>query len=344
MSPGTRPPRVGLLWRNEWDPPETDTVVAENCKLRGVFAAFRDLGVVAEPAVYTDKWTAELREQLLTLDGVLVWVNPVEQGLNRTKLDALLREVADTGVWVSAHPDVIMRMATKRVLFDTREMSWGTETRLYFSPAELRDGLTSLDGGARVFKQQRGMGGHGVWKIERDPNDDDLLWAEEAIRGATRSQLSVDAFVARCEPYFERDGTIVEQPFQTRINEGMIRVYLTHDRVVGFAHQYPAGLRPESSGAPPPGKKFETATVPAYSRLRETMESQWVPQMQQLLDLDTVRLPVIWDADFLHGPKTATGDDTYVLCEINASSTFAFPEHAMPTVAEAALARIAERS
>jgi hypothetical protein len=65
-----------------------------------------------------------------------------------------------------------------------------------------------------------------------------------------------------------------------------------------------------------------------------------VPQLQQILGLETPRLPVIWDADFLYGPKTASGEDTYVLCEINASSTFAFPEHAMPSVAEAALARI----
>jgi hypothetical protein len=74
------------------------------------------------------------------------------------------------------------------------------------------------------------------------------------------------------------------------------------------------------------------------------MESEWVPQLQQLLGLDTHALPVIWDADFLYGPKTASGEDTYVLCEINASSTFAFPEHAMPTVAEAALDRIGARS
>jgi glutathione synthase/RimK-type ligase-like ATP-grasp enzyme len=34
----------------------------------------------------------------------------------------------------------------------------------------------------------------------------------------------------------------------------------------------------------------------------------------------------------------------YVLCEINASSTFAFPEHAMRAVAQAAIDRICERS
>ena len=52
---------------------------------------------------------------------------------------------------------------------------------------------------------------------------------------------------------------------------------------------------------------------------------------------------MIWDANFFYGPKDGAGRDTYVLCEINASSTFAFPEFAMPTVAEAALARITAR-
>ena len=77
-----------------------------------------------------------------------------------------------------------------------------------------------------------------------------------------------------------------------------------------------------------------------FQRLRRLVETEWVPQMQQLLDLDTEVLPVIWDIDFLYGPKTGS-DDTYVLCEINASSTFAFPTHAMPGVARAALAQIA---
>jgi hypothetical protein len=271
-------------------------------------------------------------------------VNPIEQGLDRSKLDALLREVADAGVWVSAHPNVILRMATKRVLFDTRELSWGTDTRLYLSPAELRQELPVrlADGTARVLKQQRGMGGQGVWKVERDtPDDDARLRVQHATHNAPPERLRLSEFVARCEPYFEAGGLMVEQPFQERIGEGMIRVYLTHDEVVGFAHQYPAGLRPESAGEPPSGKRFELANAGDYQDLRDLMESEWVPQLQQLLDLDAHSLPVIWDADFLYGPKTASGDDTYVLCEINASSTFAFPEHAMPTVAEATLDRLA---
>jgi hypothetical protein len=340
-------PRVGVLWRAEWDPPQPGSPVAESCRLNGVFAAFGALGVRAEPVVYADDRVDEVRAQLLDLEGVLVWVNPIEQGLDRSRLDSLLREVADAGVWVSAHPDVIRRLATKRVLFDTRELSWGTDTRLYASAAELREGLPArlADGTARVLKQQRGMGGQGVWKVELEtPGDDAELRVQHATRDAMPEQLRLSEFVARCEPYFEAGGLMVEQPFQDRIGEGMIRVYLTHDEVVGFARQYPAGLRHESAGEPPPGKRFEPADATDYQDLRDLMESEWVPQLQQLLGLDTHALPVIWDADFLYGPKTASAEDTYVLCEINASSTFAFPEHAMPTVAEAALDRIGARS
>jgi hypothetical protein len=152
-------------------------------------------------------------------------------------------------------------------------------------------------------------------------------------------------FVRNCEPYFAGSGLMVEQPFQSRLGEGMIRVYLTHDRVVGFAHQYPGGLMPPRAAEAAPSKKnFELASAAAFRELRERMESEWVPQMQTILELETNSLPVIWDADFLYGPKDPTGADTYVLCEINASSTFAFPEHAMSGVARAAIDRMLDAS
>jgi hypothetical protein len=134
---------------------------------------------------------------------------------------------------------------------------------------------------------------------------------------------------------------LVEQPYQARLDEGLIRVYMTHDTVVGFTHQYPRGLLPpDETSSPSPAKVFELPTAAPYRALREQMESEWMPELQALLGLASPVLPVIWDADFLYGPKTTSGDDAYVLCEINASSTFAFPEHAMPTVARAAIERI----
>jgi hypothetical protein len=56
------------------------------------------------------------------------------------------------------------------------------------------------------------------------------------------------------------------------------------------------------------------------------MEAEWIPALQQRLDIARDALPAIWDADFLHGARSERGEDTYVLCEINGSSVFPFPE------------------
>ena len=67
------------------------------------------------------------------------------------------------------------------------------------------------------------------------------------------------------------------------------------------------------------------------------MELEWTPQLMQLLDIDRASLPIIWDADFRDGPRTAAGEDTYVLCEINVSSVAPFPEQAPEAIARARL-------
>ncbi|MFX6991382.1 hypothetical protein ABTI34_18120, partial [Acinetobacter baumannii] len=75
--------------------------------------ALADAGVESEPVVYEDDVLDTVRAQLAKCNGVLVWVNPIHEGRNRNNLDALLREVAARGVWVSAHPDVVLKMGTK---------------------------------------------------------------------------------------------------------------------------------------------------------------------------------------------------------------------------------------
>ena len=70
------------------------------------------------------------------------------------------------------------------------------------------------------------------------------------------------------------------------------------------------------------------------------MEGEWAPQLMRQLDIDEKSLPIIWDADFLYGPRIATGEDTYVLCEINVSSVAPFPEQASEAIALLANARL----
>jgi len=137
---------------------------------------------------------------------------------------------------------------------------------------------------------------------------------------------------------------LVDQPFQDRLSDGLVRCYFVHDEVVGFCHQWPKGLLDPSSDAarqPATDSVFEGPDTPAYQSLRHVAEHEWVPKMQAVLGLDAVALPAIWDADFLYGPKTQSGEDTYVLCEINVSAVWPFPDHAIEKLATAAVARVA---
>jgi hypothetical protein len=85
---------------------------------------------------------------------------------------------------------------------------------------------------------------------------------------------------------------------------------------------------------------MEDADTPKYRTLRASAERDWLPRMKELLDLDTHALPVIWDADFLFGPKDATGAYTFVLCEINVSAVWPFPTQASGKIAAASIARL----
>src|SRR5262249_40792500 len=106
--------KVAILWRG--DAQARRDATAQNNRFYRIFEELEGAGVRAEPAVYAEEFESEVREQLLAADGVLVWVDPIQQGRTRVVLDALLRDVAAHGPWVSAHPDVIMKMGVKEVL------------------------------------------------------------------------------------------------------------------------------------------------------------------------------------------------------------------------------------
>ena len=121
--------KLALLWPR--DAPKWHAATPHDYRLGRVFEEMAALGIEAEPAIYADDVADQVREQLLRCDGVLVWVDPLFAGRNRIVLDAMLRDVASKGVWVSTHPDVILKMGVKEVLYRTRHLGWGTDTHLY---------------------------------------------------------------------------------------------------------------------------------------------------------------------------------------------------------------------
>jgi hypothetical protein len=117
------------------------------------------------------------------------------------------------------------------------------------------------------------------------------------------------------------------------------------NKVVGFGHQFikalipPPTEGPDSEAAPGP-RIMHPASAEPFQALRTKMETEWTPQMMAALAIDAASLPIIWDADFLYGPRTTSGEDTYVLCEINVSSVFAIPDRAPDDIARLVAARI----
>src|ERR1700752_2316474 len=263
------PSKLALLWPR--DAPKWHALTPQDYRLHRVFEAMAALGIEAEPAIYADDVAGQVREQLLRCDGVLVWVDPLFAGQNRVVLDALLRNVASKGVWVSAHPDVILKMGVKEVLYRTKHLGWGTDTHLYRGAPEFRQAFPArLQTGPRVLKQNRGNGGRGGWKVELvdgGGGTDPLVRVLHAQRGSVPEELPLDRFMGRCESYFGWGGCIIDQPFQPRLPDGMIRCYMGADRVAGFGHQYIKALiepPPEGPDAPTaqPGPRIMTVPMP----------------------------------------------------------------------------------
>jgi hypothetical protein len=338
--------KVAILSRGD-DAARRDTT-PQNSRFVRVFEALAASGIEAVPIIYDESFQGVVRDQLLAVDGVLVWVDPIHQGKTRVALDPLLREIAAQGTWVSAHPDVILKMGVKEVLYRTRHLSWGVDTHRYDNAEAFRAEFASRlhANGPRVLKQNRGNGGQGVWKVEVLPNTDGMVRVLHALRGSKPEEIPLDTFIANCEPYFGWGGCIIDQAFQPRLPEGMIRCYMSGSKVAGFGHQLikalltPSPGGPDSPDAQPGPRIMHGPDAPAFQALRRSMEDQWTPQLIETLGIDEASLPVIWDADFLYGPRDAAGADTYVLCEINASSCFAIPEEAPAAIARTVNDRI----
>lgn len=271
-------------------------------------------------------------------DAVLVWINPVEPQLDRAALDAFLRELADDGVLVSAHPDTVLRIGTKDVLVTTQSLGWSVEASAHRSaedfrrqfPAKVRRDRT------RVLKQYCGHSGQGVWKVTALPSGNFEM--QPAARGETPQEMSENALVAFfAAEVFVRGSHLVDQRWVATLDRGMVRAYLCGTKVAGFGYQEINALFPAAPGGDftrrqPSRRHYYTENCFLFQRLRERLEKEWVPALQILLAMRAEEFPLRWDADFFLGDPP---DTEFLLCEINASCVSPFPESAItPLIAE----------
>jgi hypothetical protein len=171
--------------------------------------------------------------------------------------------------------------------------------------------------------------------------------AKHAPRDSVEVEVSLDDFVALMAPYFEDGGHMIDQAWQPRLTEGMVRCYLVQDRVAGFGLQAVNALHPALPGAagsgetPMPSQRlYHPPDLAHLQVLKQRLENDWVPELQRTLGIRRERLPLLWDCDFLHGEPAREGDERYVLCEINVSSVAPFPDSAIQPLVASAVAEV----
>ena len=160
-----------------------------------------------------------------------------------------------------------------------------------------------------------------------------MLRVLDATKEASE-ELTLDEYLEQCAEYFE-DGCVVDQPFQRRLSEGVVRCYMAGDRF----GQHKVKARVDALLARVGPRLYTSKAEPRFQRLRRLMEEEWTPQLLSLLAIPPRDLPMIWDADFMLGPPGPDGTDSYVLGEINVSSVFPIPVQASAEIAR----RVADR-
>jgi hypothetical protein len=335
-------------------------------------AALTRRALTVVPVPYLEGREQETAAALAGVDGVLVWADPLSDSGDRHGLDQVLREAAATGVWVSAHPDTVDRLGTKEVLVVTRELSWGSDAHAYRSIEQFHAEFPRrLAGdGVRVLKASRGNGGRTVWKVRLPggpslsaPGPTETVTVQHArIRDRSSTTMPLARLMDTCASAFEAwngSGGLVDQEFIGGVTSGIIRCYLVGGQVVGFARQYPDGVVPEGPlqvapgtgpsaqevmGLPSP-KTMYAPTEPAFTALRQRLETRWVPETISKVGLALGDLPALWDIDLLIADAFETdgvGEPRFVLCEINASSVIPFPPEAPRQVAAHVVGQLRE--
>ncbi len=310
-------------------------------KYKKLAALFNEKGFDVDSVIYHDSIAHKLAKELTRYKAILVWVNPLEKGHDRKILDALLTELTDKGCFISAHPDTILKLGTKEVLYSLRETEFGGDIKLYRSFEDFKQKflLSKELTGIRILKPYRGNGGNGVFKIDASNYKNNRIGLTHAKNADEERIVTIDDFFNEFEASFATNDMLIDQEWNHNITNGMVRCYLTGAKVTGFGYQEVNALYP---GKSPSQRYYFSEDCGLFIDLRNIMETKWVPLLQEITGVKNEMLPVIWDADFfINKVNTEDTGKKYSLCEINASCVSPFPESAIPYIVEEVKNRLA---
>ena len=304
---------------------------------KGLAESLSESGFHVESVLYHHSRAKQLENDLERFTAALSWVNPkerLERGSDNLNLDDILLSISKKGVYVSTHPEIILKIGTKRVLYSTRNMDWGGDIDLYsdYEDFEKRF-INSLDrSSVRILKQYRGESGRGIFKVRFKDFENKTVSVIHAASSNEEQIFTKDEFHDEFRKYFEDGGLLVNQQWAQGITNGMVRCYLTGTKVSGFGYQESVALcprsnDPEESKIRPTSRRFYfSEDCGLFQDLRKIMEEKWIPQLQQIHSISDESMPLLWDIDlFINDVNSQCPEKKYTLCEINVSCVSPFP-------------------
>lgn len=283
-------------------------------------------GWTAEIIFYDDANRGEIYRY--TIEKADAYISRVNPGNLPSEIGyfQMLRELVNNGVEGLPHPDAMIAYGAKNSVEKLKGTAIVPEDVFtYYDFDALKENFPkTLMKGVRVLKQNRGSTGEGIWRVEvldsakykkTIPLDAKLKLTE--AKDNHTEEKTLQEFLEFCIQYIEGDnGMLLDMPFLERIIEGEIRVLMLRDAVVNIVHKKPAATKDAFSATLFSGAKYRYDKPEQWPELVEIVRKS-VPVIQKRLG--NYDLPLIWTADFILDTDKKSGDDKYVLGEINAS-------------------------
>ncbi len=291
-----------------------------------IIESLQKRGWTAEIIFYQDEDRGEIyRHTYEKADAYISRVNPGNL-YSEIGYFQMLRELVNNGVVGLPHPDAMIAYGAKNAVEKLKGSDIvPDDVYTYYDFETLKEQFPkSLKNGVRVLKQNRGSTGEGIWRVEvlnaekykgKIPLDAKLKLTE--AKDNHTEEKTLQDFLEFCIQYLEgQNGMLLDMPFLERIVEGEIRVLMLRDMVVNVVHKKPAETKDAFS-----------ATLFSGAKYRYDKPEQWPDLVDLIKDnlrniqfkLGNYDLPLIWTADFILDTDQKTGEDKYVLGEINAS-------------------------
>lgn len=237
-----------------------------------------------------------------------------------------LNALGEEGIQVHTHPDVMINLDFKDILFKLKNTPLGEDTTKFYQKfEELKTDLPDVlaNEKVRVLKTNYGSTGEGVYLISLE--EDGKVICTEAVNNEKETFENLDLFFADFESKFEEEdeGAVyfkgkkgfVSCKYLKRIAEGEIRVLLVNDKPISVVHKKPQE-----------GEFSATLFSGAKYKYESPSEPKWKDvvalTMNGLDDLkeycNNQEFPLLWTMDYILD-YDENGNDIYVLSEVNCS-------------------------